>query len=317
MNRLVLAGVWMVLLGWAHVPAGGRAAAVDPLTWAPPPLTDPITVEVPIDPYTIRLEPDQDYIVQMPAEPVLGAVSIDGGRNVVMIGGEISIPWQGDEPYIAQRTGLKIANATGTVHIEGLLLHGDDIGEGIQIDAPQAIVQIQNVAVLGIHARDQVEFSDNHPDLIQPYGSFRELRVDRFTGSSDYQGFFLKCNSNCPFGPVTIKRVNLIGMPTARFLIWFDQESHTGPVVLEDFWVDIPEEREGGLGRSVYPDERGDLPDIALVGVDEQGRTYVTWPPEMLPLIEGRVTEGRPPQGDFVLPETVGLNYVSPGYLGA
>lgn len=93
-----------------------------------------------------------------------------GGRNIVIIGGEIVIPWQGENPDIPSRTMLKLKASTGIVHIEGLLGRGDDISEGIQIAAPDAIVQIQNVRIEGIHARDQVEFTDNHPDIIQTWG---------------------------------------------------------------------------------------------------------------------------------------------------
>ena len=45
------------------------------------------------------------------------------------------------------RWTLYLRDQTGTVHIEGLLIYGSDLSEGIQINAPQATVQIVNVRV--------------------------------------------------------------------------------------------------------------------------------------------------------------------------
>ena len=160
------------------------------LWWAPPALTDPITIEVVPIPYdrVLRLEPEQDYIIKLPNQPVERGLIIHGGRHVVLIGGEISIPWQGENADISRRTGLRIVDTTGTVHIEGLRITGPDLTEGIQVSAPYAIVQLQNVRIEDIHARDEVNFSDNHPDLIQTYGGLRELRVDRiWEGTSEIQ----------------------------------------------------------------------------------------------------------------------------------
>ena len=295
-------------------PAPGRGTGGARLTWPPPDLAAPKTIRVERESSlsVLRLDLNTDYIIEMPDGPVNRGLTIVGGHNVVIMGGEINIPWQGENPTIPSRTALKIKDSTGTVHIEGILLHGDDISEGIQISAPDAIVQIQNVAIMNVHARDQIAFSDNHPDLIQSYGNAREIRIDRFTGETDYQGLFFKADHNGPHGPVHIKRANIIGGPTARYLTWFGSE-WSGRVTLEDVWLDVPEERSGGLGRAVWPDSNGAYPRQAQL--DLAGDPLTTaWPQAMLPLIEGMVFGGRPPQGNFVGLAEVGTAYVPQGY---
>lgn len=174
----IIAGLYL----YSYLSIGSPAQAQEPLTWSPPALKNPITIEI-----TNRSEPvlsfctswdgpygcvsdEQDYVLRLPDEPLTYGLTVNGGRNIVIIGGEIVIPWQGENPDIPSRTMLKLKASTGIVHIEGLLGRGDDISEGIQIAAPDAIVQIQNVRIEGIHARDQVEFTDNHPDIIQTWG---------------------------------------------------------------------------------------------------------------------------------------------------
>ena len=295
--------------------AQSNAVSAFPLRWLPPELVNPEIVYVSPDPSSglIRLAPDRDYIIQMPNEPVLRNIVIEGGHNVVMIGGEIYIPWQGDNPSISSRTALKIYDATGIVHIEGVLLNGEDISEGIQIDAPQAIIQLQNIGIFNVRARDQVSFSDNHPDLIQTYGNVAELRIDRFTGSSDYQGLFFKADFNGPHGSIHISRTNIIGEPTARQLIWFQVQEGAAPVTLEDVWVDAPDGKP--FGHAIWPASNGRYPTQAQISWNDRQLEVAQWPSEMTPSITGQVFEGIPPEGNFVNPEDIGIGYTPVGYI--
>jgi hypothetical protein len=304
--RLTCRGAGPAAGAGADAEPAGEAARDELLRWQPPRLEAPRLVRVGTEPDAVTLEPGVDYVIELPDRPLTRGLNVSGGRNVVIIGGEIAIPWQGPAPSIASRRALHITHATGVVHVEGLLLHGDDISEGIQINAPEAIVQIQNVGVYGIHARDQVGFSDNHPDLIQSYGNAREIRVDRFTGSTDYQGFFFQPDFHGPHhGPVALSRVNIAGEPTSRYLLWF---APGAAATLEDVWLDVPAEREGGLGRAVWPDDAG---REVSARVDRGERLAASWTSST---ITGRVYGGRPPDGDFVRPEDVGIGYRSPGY---
>ena len=148
----------------------------------------PTTVKVGPGGGQFTLQPGKDYVVKI--GDVSGPVRLVGGRNVVLIGGHITIPWAGADASISSRLGLYLKGQTGTVHVEGLLIDnaGGDLSEGIQINAPDAVVQIQNVRIDGVHARDEVNFSDNHPDLIQPWGGVQALRIDHLSGSDRLPG---------------------------------------------------------------------------------------------------------------------------------
>lgn len=256
----------------AEDPAGD----IDPrqLSWAPPELTDPITVVV--EGEVVSLEDDQDYRVVFPDTPVRHGVVLSGGRNVVIIGGEINIPDQGVDPGIYQRRALHIRGQTGVVHIEGLLMTGEDLSEGINIDAPEAIVQLQNIRIEHLHARDQVDFTDNHPDVIQPWGGVAELRVDRLTAQTDYQGIFLKEDFD-PIGPVTLRRVHIEGDPTARYLYWKQAEFD---LTIDRSYVSPAPGRS--LELTLWPDVE-------------------TW---------SDLTVGAPPTGEFVPSGLAGIGYL-------
>ena len=282
----------------ASDPAGEK------LTWAPPTLRLPTTIEVGPEGGQFNLAPGKDYVVQIGDVSAVGGVRLIGGRNVVVIGGHITIPWAGGSASIGDRLALYLKNQTGTVHVEGLLIDnaGGDLSEGIQINAPQAVVQIQNVRIDGIHARDEVNWSDNHPDLVQPWGGVQALRIDRFTGETDYQGFFL-VGSAGPIGKVDLRDVNVVGTDTSRYLFW--QEDGV-PVNLQNVWFAPAPKRS--LGTSVWPDKNATAPRTATVNDDGS----VQWLP--VTGITGVILPGSPGGRDFVPASTVGTSYVTPGY---
>lgn len=282
-SALVFASVAVFAGGSGVASASGDVSyspsASDPMTlsWSPPALVDPITVEV--DREWIGLDTARDYRVVFPDSPVRHRVSIEGGRNVVIIGGEIDIPWQGDGAPIYKRRGLLLKGQTGTVHVEGLLIGGEDLSEGIQIAAPEATVQLQNIRIEHVHARDQVNFSDNHPDVVQVWGGVGELRIDRLTGQSDYQGIFLKEDLG-PMGPTTLRRVHIQGDPTARYLYWNENNLD---VTLDRAYVTPAPDRS--LEATLWPDIQswpglgvGLPPDGEYVPRDLVGIGYQAWP---------------------------------------
>jgi hypothetical protein len=203
---------------------------------------------------------------------------------------------------------LKIQGAVGIVHIESLYGSGDDMSEGIQIIAPDAVVQIQNVRIEQIRARDQAGFSDNHPDLIQLIKGPRELHIDGLTGTTDYQGLFFAPDT--PVETITLRRVNIHGEPTARYLLWISKDGSIGDVTLEDVWLDVPAQRSGGLGSAVWPQSNDTYPNQAQIDTDEEGRPYVTWPADCACNISGRATHGTPSGGDFVSSDAAQQNDV-------
>ena len=210
-----LLGLVLGFVASGALPAHAQVAVPSAhLAWAPPALTSPTTITITSDIIRSRgvnghkwfLDVTKDYEIKIGKVNTSYGVVISGGRNVVIKGGYITIPWAGTYPDnaaaykdMAKRRALLVANQTGTVHIEGLRIDNalGDLSEGIQIQSPNADVQIENVRITGVHARDQVAYTDNHPDCVQPIG-VKAMRVDRFTCSSDAQAFFLDNGSARP-----------------------------------------------------------------------------------------------------------------------
>ncbi|MDQ4131788.1 MAG: hypothetical protein M3179_00960 [Actinomycetota bacterium] len=312
------------------VVADGQAVvtiAGDRLSWAPPALSSPTTVTVNSDIIRGRgenghkwfLDSTKDYEIRIGTVNTSYGVVISGGRNVVIKGGYITIPWAGTysdnaAAYkdMAKRRALLVANQTGTVHIEGLLIDNalGDLTEGIQIQSPNADVQIENVRITGVHARDEVSYTDNHPDCVQPLG-VKALRVDRFTCSTDAQAFYLD-NGDGALGRVDIRRTNVSGtVNTYPYLFHRVQRDQTYPLTLSDVWV------KPQPGDSLF----GSVSNVLMKGGAYQGKytasvsrnLTASWPDD--PTVTGLIRSGTPAGGDFVPAASVGLNYVSPGYL--
>jgi hypothetical protein len=97
------------------------------LTWTPPSLSNPTRVYVSNDSRILTLDSTRDYIIEMPAAPLSsGGLNISGGRNVVLIGGEIRRDPATCSSTTADRA-LYLHKQTGTVHVEGLLISGANI----------------------------------------------------------------------------------------------------------------------------------------------------------------------------------------------
>lgn len=289
---LVLAAVAIAATrggGDAASEARRPAASRHPLTWAPPALDAPETVRPTTKDRRLDLDPGRDYVVQMPATPLdgPGGLTIRGGRNVVLIGGDISVSRSAPGGYVGARRGLMLSGQTGTVHIEGLLIHGKGLSEGINLAEPfGATVQLQNIRVATVRADDERTFSDNHPDVLQTWAGPANLRVDGLTGATDYQGFFLH-----PYQfPVKkrverfeFKRVNIRGTPTARYLLW---QATRFPLHASEVFITSRRVSRKRIG-SLWP------------------RKSRTW---------SRVRRGVPSGGDFVPAGVAGSGYQSPGY---
>jgi hypothetical protein len=293
---LLLAAVAAVLaVRGAGQPAAGpalptptsTAAEADRLTWAPPTLTDPLTVTVTATSNKVELSPDRDYIVKLPASPlvVAGGVRIEGGHNVVIIGGEIAVPPKSEAPDSRDRTGLLLKNQTGTIHIEGVRISGADLAEGIDLDQSMgATVVLQNIAVDEVHgSRD-----GHHADVLQTWAGPSTLRIDGLTGATQYQGFFLLPQQFLDTPPVAfdLRRIVITGNPGgenggAAYLLWAD---NSAPYITAQ---DI-----------VLVDQRPDLEGML--------RPFGVW--------EGGVRLSTTADGAKLPEGTPGVGYSSPGY---
>lgn len=301
--RLVLA-LLMVAVWFAKdtrtVTEGGRFA------WTSPQLDDPTTVSLDAGPTYTLLDRGNDYIIDLPDEVKVGHTMIEGGRNIVIRGGHVTVPSDGRTD--AERRGIYIKNATGTVHIEGIAIDGlESRGfDGISISAPEAIVQIVNVRVTGITGR----FDGFHGDVVQPFGGVRELRIDHLSGTSNYQGLYLTETSGA-IGSADIRNVNLSyeanRYDETTYLLWLPvnpSSCETYPVVLKNVYMS-PRPGQQVAGFAVWPNT--DQPAGCTAVETARG---VAWP--SLPEIDGSVAAGAPPGGDFVVEGSVGLRYDLP-----
>ncbi len=249
------------------------------LTWRPPDTTGYETLTL-SSPGTYELRSDVDYVVSAPTR-IDGPVHLRGGRNIVWVGGQIRIPAPGSLPASpASRRALVISDVDDLrgapdrygystpgriVHVEGLLIDGAGLTEGINTNAPSAVVQLQNIRVNGVRFlssddRDGTQgWTKNHPDVLQTWGSQRELRVDGLTGTSAYQGLFLKEDAvDSVHGPVWLRRVNMRAVAILgndgysyaghRMLSWYD--GSVGQVHLDPGTVWVEHHAESGWNRA-------------------------------------------------------------------
>ncbi len=192
-NRLVLAAFILFFAAIGSYFVFLSQAASPQLTWAPPTLSSPITVTLSNSNKNAKLDPTKDYIVKLSGKITgTGSVNISGGRNVVLIGGEINHTETGgpaNNPGKDQ-LGLTLKNWTGTMHVEGLYISGTTLGEGIDVDtrSPGAILQLQNIRVDTVKGTQ----ATNHADIVQNWGGPTVYRIDRLTGSTSYQGFMVQ-----------------------------------------------------------------------------------------------------------------------------
>lgn len=262
------------------------------LRWAPPALNAPETVQVTPGTQRLDLDPAKDYVVDLGDRPVEHMVRINGGHNVVIVGGEFAIP---RKPDGATSPGLYLRHQSdgGTVHVEGVMFRGKGLTDAIDLEQPNDVtVQIQNVHVAELHAPDERTWG-KHPDVIQTWTGPSRLRVDKLTGYSPYQGLFLEPDDDFYKGPgrhhipdsVELHRVNLRVRPdrsrVASRLLWMSVRI---PLKLRAVWIDPGRQ---SWKKALWPNARA-------------------WP---------GVRRGVPPGGNYVKRETVGIRYRSPGYL--
>jgi hypothetical protein len=282
------------------------------LTWAPPLLTNPVTYRISGTSTVITAAAGQDSVVRF-AGPVNKRLILQGGRNWVIVGGEINIdrPWEKAD----DRNAILVEGATGVVHIEGVFMHGTYINDGIKACSPDAVFQIENDRIADLLGTQ----AGYHADVIQPYCGFKELRVDGLTGYSQFQGLMFKADGGS-WRTTTLKRINLVGIaPQDGYPINVvtgccnnDGKSYvTGPISLSDVYIrPSVSHNSGTLSGNICPAA------TFTFGTDSAtGREYAEHKTGVSPQITGRIWKGSPPLGDYVPEGVTGVGYVAPSYL--
>lgn len=232
-RRLVAALVVAALVGAAALfasrsqqssdaPVAGAPAV---LTWAPPPLVTPTTVNVSAQQRSLKLNDLQDYRVVLPSDgtELAGGVTISGGRNVVVIGGTIKVPSRAQQPDSKARRGLYLKGQTGTVHVEGVRLTGE-LSDAINLDERKgAVVQLQNIQVDLVYGSRE----GHHADVIQTWAGPRELRIDGLRAATQYQGLFLLPTQQWSQGRdpdlVEVRRSMITMLPGSSYALWLPE----------------------------------------------------------------------------------------------
>ena len=206
-----------VAAGAAHLarPAPARAAtAAVGHYWPRPPMSSPVTVRLHRGTDRLHLRDSRNYILKMPATMKTGPLYILGGGNVEIIGGLMSTKVKGPNINIADDSGTRNGRI---VDIEGVVINAKSRvpSDGIKIQAPHTIVQLENDRIVGLIG----SLHGYHADVVQPGGGVKELRIDGLTGASHYNNLYLRREANPlkpPIGPVIIRNSNFRGYVNGR-----------------------------------------------------------------------------------------------------
>jgi hypothetical protein len=304
-------GVYFIINSFA-------ASTPDKLIWSAPTLVNPITKTV-VDGYNdLVLDTTKDYIIKMPDTKHTGAITIDGGHNVVLIGGYTTVPARPlNSTDDTLSRAIYIRGNMGAVHIEGLKIDNSAGGadfDAFAINADQSIVQIENVRVTGLTGSS--EAGGWHADVIQPWGGVKELRVDHLTGSSNYQGLYLQnqvmTDGTHGIGSVSVHNVNLFNTNVSTsgggVLAWTTNYGACDPSPMTFDEVYVVPKTNATLGDTVYPYSNTSFGCPSVIS-----GSAASWP--SLTNISGSIKSGSPANGDFVPDSNSGLGYVSPGYI--
>lgn len=297
--------------------AGATPASAAKLSWAPWTLSTATTINVPTTGLDVVLPNTEDAVLVMPSVPVTpkpgaGCIRVQGGRHLKLIGGECTIPPQGT-PYDSKtRRCMSITAGAPNrlVHIEGFKCDGDVL-DGIEMYSTDATFTLENDRFEGITARDEVNFTDGHPDGVY-FGAQsppKAVRIDRVTVVSDYQAFFFGHPAGSTYS-VDLRNSNAVGTPIPGThyaqLLWRADPANllklTAFSLQPQTLNGVPEP----LIKSVNPSDVDPNPAIRAF----YSGANVVWPAAAN--ITGQVAPGNP---DYCPAACAGLGYVSPGYV--
>ena len=333
---------------------------LDPLTWAPPAGWRTFRLHT-LTEGANTLDVNADYRLVIPYGHVTlsRGITINGGRNLVIVqpdgkgdyrlGGRITHAgsYNVDDPALELRAiNWDLVNRPTVdgriIHVEGVLFDGPGLNDVISGGDPKAIIQIQNVHVVETFGAQSLA----HADGFQPYGTFKESRIDKFTigatgdptTGAGYQGLKLDTSEALREGRparvqglVRLRRVNIHGKAREAALLWWS-ETEDGPIRVDNGTVWLNHYGRSFVnGNVVFLKERNpggaavNLMKSQPVQSDDLG-TYVKFPRDLdfygrvqhrgwNDKAAARIYEGDPPGGDYCPPSVPGRNYVSPGYM--
>lgn len=237
----------------ASTPLASATTNTD-MKWAFPTMTDPVIVDLSKTggQTTWNFSATQDVIVIGSDTPRTSQLKIDGGRNVVVLGGEYAPV--GD----SKSATIQIQNVTKAIHIEGVHIDSKNASQdGIAVSgagSSQPSVTVQNSVITNIHGTQ----SGTHADVFQTWGPVGDMRFYNITGDTSYQGFFIAPQYSPGHKSADFENVNISynGGSGYTYQYWFlDGNNQTPyPVTLKNVYAT---ERAGQSAESasVWPKE--------------------------------------------------------------
>jgi hypothetical protein len=351
LKELAIGSLISVLLAGCSLWPGGTDASqraplgLPKLTWAPPQCGDakhPCTTlylqntgshQMPM------LNNNTDYRIYLPTNgPLVGGITITGGRRVEIIGGEIDLTYPCSSDG-SECMGIYIAkNSPGTVFVEGVWIHNPhrtgltcpggasrqsqtcSTGDGIDVNtANDGVINVNTITLENIRVDGISGCSGyaDHADVFQPYQAPDDtIRIDRMTGVTSCQGLTLDPDlaySKWHTFPssITVKNTNVDVTSNpysstgagATWWLTYGLSCVSGPVSLSNAHSSQP--RIDGTPPPIYPN----------LGYHRCGVRYsggaISWAEAR---INGSIRTEAPRGGDFVPLGAAGLGYLSPGY---
>ena len=317
------------------------------LTWAPPQCGD--AEHGCVDLYlrntgshqTPLLNDNMDYRIHLPTRgPLVGGITIAGGRRVLIIGGQIDLNYPCSNDHDDCMGIYIVKNSPGAVFVEGVWIHNParigrtcpggassttqscSTGDGIDVStANNGVINVntitlENVRVDGISGCSGY---GDHADVFQPYQAPEDtIQIDRMTGVTNCQGMTL--DPDLAFSvwhtfpsSITVKNANInaTSNPYSGRLYfqdwWLTYGTGTGcksgPLFLIDDYSSDPQ--AGTVPDSIWPDTADHI-----CGARYSHGAF-SWRDVN---IKGSIHIGTPSGGDFVPLGAAGLGYRSPGY---
>jgi len=161
------------------------------LTVVKPTLTSPTTVPFPVG-YAGSFNVTGDTHVTMPKQRQAGW-KVNGGRNVIVDGGTTILPDPGDWTLadLYKRRASAINGTTGIAYVAGQWAKGAGLSEGLQVNIPGEF-RGAHLRMDWCHVKDNVNYTDNHPDLVQIIRADGGVTLDGGAGVTDMQGVMIK-----------------------------------------------------------------------------------------------------------------------------
>lgn len=302
------------------------------LLWSPPTLSASKTIwNVTTSDHSRSFGDTTDVEIRLPATPlVLGAgtsasLTVIGGRNITIIGGEIRRDNvdTGGSPVVDDHYGIYLVRNCGTVHIEGVYVHGAGMAQPVILQQTRndvhPTVQIQNCLLMAEHTVTV----GIHTDGIQGIAGPDILRLYQNTIRSSGTAMQMQ-----PYTNWTGHTFAVVGWDL-RKLDWITQLPHSGTPGSYGLWKSgFP---KGSAGRwpeyheDIYYDRNTNHVDAAApiysanadIGSGNEGG-LAAWNPGggiWTGISGSSISLGLRASGDLVVNgRNCGTSYSSPGY---